>query len=306
MLIGAGVRYGGQPMRTMGGAQVGSIERARWGSSGNLRNFHAGEATVIAGTGISSWSGYPLGSLHPASWSLPNKPGAMVSRGNILGSGAVSGPAQSGYNIAADVTGSGGITASAGLIITLAAAIAGSGGVTSGVTKALATMVASLSGSGNITAAAAGLAAMTANLTGAGSVNANNTALADINASIVGYGEATSQGIRDAVWSAIASEFNAPGSMGAKLNTASSGGVDTGALADAVWASAARTLTSVGSGITDDIAAAVRAALAVELARIDAAVTTRQAAGTVNANITAVNGVTIGGSGTTPNPWGPA
>lgn len=236
MLIGAGVRYGGQPMRTMGGAQIGSVERARWGLSGALRNFHVGEATVIAGAGISLWSGYPLGSLHPASWSLPNKAGAMVSRGNIIGSGGASGPMQSGYNIAADVTGSGGITASAGLIITLAAAIAGSGGVTSGATKALATMVASLAGSGNITAAAAGLAAMTANLTGAGSMNANNTALADITASIVGYGEATSQGIRDAVWSAIASEFNAAGSMGAKLNTASSGGVDTGALADAVWA----------------------------------------------------------------------
>lgn len=132
-------------------------------------------------------------------------------------------------------------------------------------------------------AAAAGLAALTANLTGAGSVNANNTALADITASIVGYGEATSQGIRDAVWSAIASEFNAPGSMGAKLNTASSGGVDVEALA-----------------------AAVRAALAVELARIDATISSRHQAGVrINSNIVAVNGLNIMGAGTEADPWGP-
>src|SRR5574343_1020024 len=80
MLIGAGVRFGGQPMRTMGGAQAGAIERARWGGSGDLRNFHAGEATVVGGAGISALSGYPEGGLPPGSWSLPNKPGGMSSR----------------------------------------------------------------------------------------------------------------------------------------------------------------------------------------------------------------------------------
>src|SRR5574343_656453 len=54
MLIGAGVRFGGQPMRTMGGAQAGAIERARWGGSGDLRNFHAGEATGLGGAGITT------------------------------------------------------------------------------------------------------------------------------------------------------------------------------------------------------------------------------------------------------------
>ncbi len=38
-----------------------------------------------------------------------------------------------------------------------------------------------------------------------------------------------------AVWNAVANEFNDSGSMGNKLNTASSGGVDLDALADAVW-----------------------------------------------------------------------
>lgn len=118
-------------------------------------------------------------------------------------------------------------------------------------------------------------------------------------------GALTEGGIASAVWSAAAASNANSGTMGELLNGAG-GGSSPGAVADAVWAAAARTLTTLSSGITDDIANAVRAALAVELARIDAAVTTRQAAGTVNANITSVNGVAIDGSGTELNPWGPA
>ena len=73
------------------------------------------------------------------------------------------------------------------------------------------------------------------------------------------------------VMSAAASNTTT-GTMGELLNGAG-GGSSPGAVADAVWAAAIRTLTSIG---------------------------------TVNANITAVNGVTIRGSGTTPDPWGPA
>lgn len=114
----------------------------------------------------------------------------------------------------------------------------------------------------------------------------------------------TEGGIASAVWSAVAASNTASGTMGELLNGAG-GGSSPGAVADAVWVAASRTLTTLGAGITTDIADAVRAALAVELARIDAAVTTRQAAGTVNANITSVNGIAIDGAGTELNPWGP-
>jgi hypothetical protein len=203
--------------------------RGNYARTGMMRNITAGEGIT------SDLVGIPAGHRHPSAWAMPQKPGALTARGTIIGGGGAAGPMQSGYNIDADITGSGGITASAGLIITMAASIVGSGGVTSGVTKALATMVASLAGSGNITASAAGLAAMTANLTGAGSINANNTALADITANIVGYGEATTQGIRDAVWSAVLANYPTAGTAGQALSTASSGGVDLNALASAVW-----------------------------------------------------------------------
>lgn len=48
--------------------------------------------------------------------------------------------------------------------------------------------------------------------------------------------ELTTDSIASAVWSAIASSFNDAGTMGNKLNTASAGGVDLNALADAVVA----------------------------------------------------------------------
>jgi hypothetical protein len=44
------------------------------------------------------------------------------------------------------------------------------------------------------------------------------------------------------VWNAVASQYNDAGTMGAKLNTASSGGVDLNALAQAVWEYATRTV----------------------------------------------------------------
>lgn len=53
--------------------------------------------------------------------------------------------------------------------------------------------------------------------------------------------------LANAVWSALASENNIANTMGAKLNTASSWGVDMNALAQAVWEYATRTLTSWGT-----------------------------------------------------------
>jgi len=54
--------------------------------------------------------------------------------------------------------------------------------------------------------------------------------------------ELTADSIASAVWNAIAASFNDAGSMGNKLNTASSGGVDMDALAQTVWEYALRSM----------------------------------------------------------------
>lgn len=65
------------------------------------------------------------------------------------------------------------------------------------------------------------------------------------------FTELSPENLARSVWEAIASEYNDTGTMGNKLNTASSGGVDMNALAQAVWEYATRTLTSGGGGSTN-------------------------------------------------------
>ena len=70
-----------------------------------------------------------------------------------------------------------------------------------------------------------------------------------------------------AVWDALATQYNDTGTMGNKLNTASSGGVDLTALAAAVLAAAE--------------------------------------ANPIHANVKEVNSLTVDGTGTEADPWGP-
>lgn len=78
--------------------------------------------------------------------------------------------------------------------------------------------------------------------------------------------------------------------MGAKLNSAASGGVDYAALGAAVWASVSRTLTSAEAPTAEDITAQVLAALN---------------ATAIPVNTVQIKGQTIAGAGTEADPWGP-
>jgi len=256
--------------------------------TGMKRNITAGEG------GVSKLVGLPSGYRHPGAWMLPQVAGNISARNTVSGSGSFTADAQSGFNLDANVTGSGDVTtALLGLIVSILASISGSGGVTSATTEALTSLVASITGSGSATAIGQGLADLAAALEGEGAINPNNTALMDVAATIRGYSDLTPEGIRDNVWGALASSYNNAGTMGAKLNTASSGGVDLNALAEAVWEYVDRTLTAGGSsGATpEDIAAAILAA--AQLAPI-------------HADIQKVNAIEVKGTGTTGNEWGPA
>jgi hypothetical protein len=50
------------------------------------------------------------------------------------------------------------------------------------------------------------------------------------------YTELSPENLARAVWDALATQFNKTGTMGSKLSTASSGGVDMGAMVDALLA----------------------------------------------------------------------
>lgn len=196
--------------------------------------------------------------------------------------------------------------------------ISGSTSVSFTVTPADLLLTALLSGSTSITFAVAGadlgaavgiegstsfsitpsvpilgaLAEITGNgtfsLTGAGTL----TGYGALSGDITPYTELSPQSLASAVWSAVAAQFNEAGSMGNKLNSAASGGVDYAALGIAVWESVSRTLTSGGTGPS--------------ASEIATAVINQAAATPIASNIKRVNDTAITGVGTAPNPWGPA
>lgn len=121
-------------------------------------------------------------------------------------------------------------------------------------------LVIGMDGTGSITVTGAGGLSMIVPFEGSGSFaltgNGDLRGRLDMDGSWTPFSELSPEGLAAAVWQAVATTNNEPGTMGAKLNTASSGGVDLNALAQAVWAYATRTLTSSGaSGMTPEQAA---------------------------------------------------
>lgn len=217
---------------------------------------------------------------------LPRVSGAMSAK--VSGSGALSPDAMLAADALATLVGAGGIEALGGLIVSLAATISGSGTVSSATLQAFLDMVATLTGSGGLTGDRSALGDMSATVTGSGTAATSTaTGLGGMEATLRGYGDLTPEGIRDAVWQALLSQYTSPGSAGNALSTASSGGVDLNLLAAAVWAYASRSLPAAER---DAIAAALLAA--AQAAPIDA-------------NIKQVNDVTVNGTGAVGDEWGP-
>jgi hypothetical protein len=112
-----------------------------------------------------------------------------------------------------------------------------------------------------------------------------------MNASLSSTGDVLSTAnVAQAVWSALATSNNEAGSMGAKLNSAASGGVDLNALGAAVWANATRTLTDIEVPTTAEITAALIAALNST---------------TIPVDLQKVRGQQLAGSGIEADPWRP-
>jgi hypothetical protein len=204
----------GGPMRmhNASGVVMSEIKAAKCTSSG-YRNFQLATDPN---------AGFPVGYLHPASWSMPIKPGRISSRNeaNIIFTGEDSLAAQ-GINIS-----------SSGTAITFA---------TSGTAAAVAAAV----GSATITFTTAGTAAAPLNAIGTATITFTAAASAGAEAAVsgtttiefdtvatltaIGHMVAvpidtslTPDSIASAVWAAIAASNNTTGTMGEKLNDAGS------------------------------------------------------------------------------------
>ena len=235
MLLANGVRAGGGPYRFSGGAGALAIERASAASHALALGFNIGEATVVASASISNIHGIPSGTSR--GWVLPVKAGAIKSyrRADIDVDGTAAG--ELGYPATGTATVSIDGAAVGGLIV-------GATGTATIAIDGTAAIVATLNSTGTATITVDGSAVIgaIASLTGTATLTVDGHAeimgLGYMTGSTIETGTLTPAGIAAEVWKALAEQYNAPGTMGNKLNTASAGGVDLNALAAAILAAA--------------------------------------------------------------------
>lgn len=205
---------------------VGFNDRANWNKPGMMRS--RGDLTVST---LWKYDAVPSGMYAGRAFFAPQKAGRIVTRTpvriNAAAVGALGVPASASASFAIDATSIGGLiaggVASATITINGTAAIAGlAAGSASG---SLAINAAAIAG-----ATAWGVAASTMTVTG----TAVGYGRGFMQASTVDNTTLTPASITNAVWSAVAADYAAAGTMGNKLNAAGSGGVDYAALGDAV------------------------------------------------------------------------
>lgn len=175
----------------------------------------------------STWkqSAFPVGYNTESAYWLPYTAGGLGAS-DVGGTGTLEAIALAVKLATADLTGSGSIDATGGLIVQAVAALSGSGGVTAASLQAFLQAVAALSGSGSLTATATGLGAVVGALTGTGTAGGSVlTALGELDADLTVTGTGlTTANVGAAVWSALASANNEPGTMGELLNNSGAGG----------------------------------------------------------------------------------
>ena len=235
------------PLRQIGGGVHADL--AMWNRS-ERRN---------SSTAFSPLAGIPYGHLAPSSWLLPVKAGGMSSsrfaelKVSATADGVMGMPAQGdasfGLSASAEAqliaNGSGSAGFSFDASGTLSASLNASGDAVFGFT-ASATPGALVNASGSaafsFSAASSVLPLNDASPVRGGTASFTITgtlepyAIGIMSGSTTDNSTLTPTTIAGAVWSATAVENTTPGTMGAKLNSAASGGVDYDALAEAVWA----------------------------------------------------------------------
>lgn len=188
-----------------------------------MMTFYVGDNNVVSVTDRMS---LPAQGLRPPySLVLAPKEGGMSMYSG--GTGSVSNAASiAGLFASATLAGIGVISNGAmGLTIEMVAALTGTGSLSASVIGQLQA-IATLAGTSTVTAAQSALAGMVAALAGSGLItDAQQEALGEMSANIyVNQSEATVQQIVDAVWNALAAQYNLAGTMGEAMNGAGSAG----------------------------------------------------------------------------------
>jgi len=166
----------------------------------------------------------PTGTEPPYVIMFAPKGGELSATTHVRGEGSITSSLTLGRVMEANLSGSGDLTASMSLVTSLLAGLSGSGSITASISTTLG-LAANLAGSGDLTGSLKLLIPLAADLLGSGSISANLKGNLDMAAQIyVNQSEASVQQIVDAVWGALAADYNVSGTMGNKLNGAGSAG----------------------------------------------------------------------------------
>jgi hypothetical protein len=118
-------------------------------------------------------------------------------------------------------------------------------------------MAATVSGEGTLTPNAEVGKTMWATISGEGTLTGSPRMIVVMSAKIDAGVRPSAFDIAQEVWQSQKTAYNAPGTMGSGVNTASTGGVDYAALGEAVWTAASRTLTAGSAPTVEQIAAEI-------------------------------------------------
>lgn len=212
MLLGNYNIFNNNPGHAVGGPTDPTI----WYKAGTLQGFYVGDAVVV---GETEKSGLPSGYSAPYSYALPPTAGGLSSRNNARvvfddDAALVGGlPGSGSATVTFSMTGTGGLI------------VSGSGSATITFSStAVILSVASASGSATVTLTGSAALGAIAGLTGSTTITLSPTAtsyaigyLSGISSNETEFSEAA---LARAVWTALATDYNASGTMGAKMNAA--------------------------------------------------------------------------------------
>lgn len=207
------------PATFIGGTQVSNCRSAFDASGQNEDSFYSDD-----GNGLPATASGQTGTEPPYSYILPIKGGELSSTTLINGTSEMTGGASQGINIESDLAGAGELTAGLSLVTSMIAALTGSGTLTASMVGTIQ-MASDLAGSGDLTAAMGALTGLIVEMAGSGTLTSDLRGKLAMSADIyVNQAQASVQEIVDAVWNALASEYDLSGTMGEKLNGAGSAG----------------------------------------------------------------------------------
>jgi hypothetical protein len=153
----------------MGGTSGSAVELGKWKTPGALRNFYAGEATVIGGTSIADKSSFPAGYMFPYTWVAAPKAGGLASRNKANGIGTLTVDIKMGVAATGTASGTGSLTGDLVLTVPIAGTAAGVGSL-SGDLVGVAPLSGTITGVGAVTGDIGAIAGLSGTAAGVGSL----------------------------------------------------------------------------------------------------------------------------------------